>query len=268
MPATDTVFAGSIPGLYDRYLVPLLFSPYAAAVAGRARVLNPARILETAAGTGVVTAALHEALPDSDIVATDLNPPMLNVAANRIRSGKVRFEPADAQLLPFAVGSFDLVVCQFGIMFVPDKVDANAEARRVLREGGRYMLVIWDRVERNLATRAVGEAVARLFPDDSASFYERLPFRYHDPAVIEHDLLAAGFDAIAFETVELRSRARSAAEAAIGLCQGSPMRTEIEKQGPDALERATKAAEQALRRFEGPDGFDAPMSAHIVIATR
>ncbi|HEU4705024.1 MAG TPA: class I SAM-dependent methyltransferase [Sphingomicrobium sp.] len=268
MPAADTVFAGSIPGIYDRYMVPLLFSPYAAVVAGRARALNPARILETAAGTGVVTAALHDALPDSDIVATDLNPPMLDVAASRIRSRKVRFEQADAQSLPFADASFDLVVCQFGIMFVPDKVAANAEARRVLAQGGRYLLVVWDRVERNLATSAVGEAVAQLFPDDSATFYDRIPFRYHDPAIIEHDLLAAGFDDIAFETVALRSRARSAAEAAKGLCQGSPMRTEIEKLGPGALERSTEAAEQALRRFEGPDGFDAPMSAHLVVATR
>lgn len=268
MTSTDTVFAGSIPAIYDRYMVPLLFAPYARLVAERARVLEPSRILETAAGTGTVTAALHEALPDAQIVATDLNQPMLDLAAARIRSAKVRFEQADAQSLPFADASFDLVVCQFGIMFVPDKVRANAEARRVLRDGGRYMLVIWDRVERNLATRAAGEAVARLFPDDAASFYERIPFRYHDPAIIEHDLLAAGFDDIEFETVELRSRALSARDAAMGLCQGSPMRTEIEKQGPDALERATAAAEQALRPFESPDGLDAPISAHLVTAIR
>jgi ubiquinone/menaquinone biosynthesis C-methylase UbiE len=268
MPATDTVFAGSIPGLYDRYMVPLIFAPYAGLVAERARALEPGQILETAAGTGVVTEALHRALPDAQIVATDLNPAMLDVAAARIRSARVVFQPADAQALPFQDSSFDLVVCQFGIMFVPDKVKANAEARRVLRDAGRYLLVIWDRVERNLATRIAGEAVANLFPEDAGSFYERLPFRYHDPAQIEHDLIAAGFDDIEFETIELRSRAPSAREAAIGLCQGTPMRAEIEKRGPDALERATEAAAEALAQFEGPDGFDAPMSAHVVTAIR
>ena len=268
MASTDTTFAGSIPGIYDRYMVPLLFEPYAEIVAERAKALQPRRILETAAGTGAVTQALCRALPDSEIVATDLNQPMLDVAASRTGSDKVSFAQADAEALPFPDGDFDLVVCQFGIMFMPDKVKANAEARRVLGPGGRYILVIWDRVERNLATRVVGEAVARLFPEDAASFYERIPFRYHDPAVIERDLLAAGFNDIEFETVELRSRALSAAAAAKGLCQGSPMRTEIEKHGPDALKRATDTAEQALRRFEGPDGLDAPMSAHVVVATK
>ena len=264
MATIDATFAGSIPGLYNRYLGPLLFEPYAAVVAERAAKLRPARILETAAGTGIVTAALHEALPEAEIIATDLNQAMLDVAAEQIRSDKVSFRATDAQSLPFGDSEFDLVVCQFGVMFFPDKVAANGEARRVLRRGGRYMLIIWDRLERNLATMVAGRAVAALFPGNEAPFYERIPFRYHDPAVIEHDLLAAGFNDIEFETVELRSRLASAREAATGLCQGTPMRADIEAFGPDALERATEAAAEALRQFEGPDGFDAPMSAHIV----
>ena len=268
MTATDTVFAGSIPGLYDRYMGPMLFAPYAEVVAARAKALQPARILETAAGTGIVTAALHEALPDAEIVATDLNQAMLDVAAGRIRSDKVSFLAADAQSLPFEDASFDLVACQFGVMFYPDKVLANAEARRVLRDGGHYLLVIWDSIDRNLATKVAGAAVAALFPDDAAAFFERIPFRYHDRAAIEGDLRRAGFAAIDFETVELRSRAPSARDAAIGLCQGTPMRAELEKRGPDALEQATQCATQALRQFEGPDGFNAPMTAHIVVATK
>ena len=268
MTATDTVFAGSIPGLYDRYMGPMLFAPYAEVVAARAKALQPARILETAAGTGIVTAALHEALPDAEIVATDLNQAMLDVAAGRIRSHQVSFLAADAQQLPFTDASFDVVACQFGVMFYPDKVAANAEARRVLRPGGRYVLVIWDSIDRNLATKVAGAAVAALFPDDAAAFFERIPFRYHDRAAIEGDLRRAGFAAIDFETVELRSRAPSARDAAIGLCQGTPMRAELEKRGPDALEQATQCATQALRQFEGPDGFNAPMTAHIVVATK
>jgi ubiquinone/menaquinone biosynthesis C-methylase UbiE len=268
MGTSDTVFAGSIPAMYDRYMVPMLFRPYAEQTAERARALAPKRILETAAGTGVVTEALHDAMPDADIVATDLNAPMLEQAGRRVEAANVRFQHADALDLPFEDGSFDLVVCQFGIMFFPDKVKGNSEARRVLRDGGHYLLVIWDKVENNLATSVAGKAVAELFPDEPAAFYERIPFRYHERGLIESDLRAAGFSEIAFETVELRSRAASARDVAIGLTQGTPMRSEIEKRGPGALARATDVAAKALLQFEGPDGFDAPMSAHIVIATK
>jgi hypothetical protein len=153
-------------------------------------------------------------------------------------------------------------------MFFPDKVRGNAEARRVLRDGGTYLLVIWDEVEHNLATKVAGAAVAELFPDDPAAFYERIPFRYHVLDTIRGDLRAAGFERIDIETVELRSHAASARDAAIGLTQGTPMRSEIEKRGPDALAAATDAAANALRRFEGANGFDAPMSAHVVTATK
>lgn len=262
------MFAGSIPAIYDRYMVPLVFAPYAQLVAERAKALAPKRVLETAAGTGVVTRALHEALPDASIVATDLNVPMLEEAARRITGEKVRLEAADAQDLPYEDGSFDLVVCQFGIMFFPDKVRANSEARRVLRDGGHYLLVIWDRIDRNLATRAAGQAVANLFPDDAGAFYERIPFRYFDREAIRADLKAAGFEQVEIETVELRSRAASARDAATGLVQGTPMRSEIEQRDPAMLAPATDAAEESLKQFEGPEGFDAPMSAHLVTATK
>lgn len=268
MSSTDTVFAGSIPETYEQYMVPLIFRPYAELLAERVTSFAPSRILETAAGTGVVTRALHRALPNAEIVATDLNQPMLDQAGQQLRVPQVRFQQADALDLPFDDASFDVVLCQFGVMFFPDKAKANAEARRVLRDGGKYLLVIWDKVDRNLATKVAGPAVAELFPDDTAAFYERIPFRYHDRAVIEDDLRNAGFVDIAFDTVELRSRAATARDAAIALTQGTPMRSDIEKRGPDALANATEAAAQALRIFEGKDGFDAPMSAHLVTATK
>lgn len=268
MSVTDTAFAGSIPGLYDRYLGPLLFQPYAQEVARRAAELGARHVLETAAGTGIATEALHRALLEANIVATDLNPAMLDMAAQRVNSDRVSFQPADALDLPFADGSFDLVVCQFGVMFFPDKVKANAEARRVLREGGRYLLVIWDRIDRNAATYAAGKAVAALFPDDSSAFYERIPFRYHDRDTIRADLVAAGFDDVEIETVELSSRAAAARDVALGLVQGTPMRSEIEQRGEGMLQRATDAAAEALNQYESESGFEAPMSALIVTATK
>jgi ubiquinone/menaquinone biosynthesis C-methylase UbiE len=268
MGSRDTVFDGSIPAIYDRYNVPLLFRPYAEVAAERAKALQPSRILETACGTGVVTEALARALPDAEIVATDLNQPMLDEAKERISSPRVTFRQADALALPFDDESFDLVLCQFGVMFFPDKVKGHAEARRVLRPGGSYMTLIWDKVQDNVATHVAGNAVAALFPENAESFYLRIPFRYHDTAAIEGDLREAGFDNVAIQRVELVSRAPSARDAAIGLTQGTPMRTEIESRGPNALQRATDAAEAALRQYEGPHGFEAPMAAYLVTATK
>jgi ubiquinone/menaquinone biosynthesis C-methylase UbiE len=268
MSVTDTLFAGSIPSLYDRYLGPTLFQPYAEEIAKRASELDPRRVLEIAAGTGIVTEALHRGLLEAEIVATDLNPAMLDIAAQRISSDRVTFQPADALNLPFEDGSFGLVVCQFGIMFFPDKVKGNVEARRVLRDGGTYLLAIWDTVERNEGSDVIGEAVAALFPDNPPRFIDRTPFGYADRAHIERDLCAAGFDKITIETIEKRCRAPSARDLAIGMCCGSPLRNEIEERDPAMLDRAVDAAAAALAPWEGPDGFDAPMSAHIVMATR
>lgn len=268
MTATDTVFAGSIPALYDRYMVPMLFEPFAADVADRAKQLEPRDVLEIAAGTGVVTQAIHRAMPDCNIVATDLNPAMLDQAAKRLHSPKVRFQAADAQELPLDDQSFDLVVCQFGVMFFPDKVAANREAFRVLRAGGHYLLLIWDSIDKNPAAKALHEAVAAQFPNDPPAFFARVPHGYCNLELVTADLMAAGFDDIEFETIGHRSRLPSAIDAATGLCQGSPLRSEIEARDHSALDRVTEAAAKALQKFEGPDGFDAPMSAHLVTAIK
>ena len=264
MTETGTPFKHSTPELYDRYMGPLLFEPYAKVLAERAALLQPDRILETAAGTGIVTRALHLAVPRAQIVATDVNPVMLDVAARRLGSDRVSFQSADAQDLPFDDESFDLVVCQFGVMFFPDKVRANEEARRVLRAGGHYLLVSFDRLEFNPVPKAAGNAVAELFPDDPPSYMERGPFSYVDPALIEHDLHAAGFTKIKLETVALTS-CGSARDAAQGLVLGSPFRAEIERRDPSALGRALDAVTAALAPW---DQTDAPISAHVVTGAK
>jgi ubiquinone/menaquinone biosynthesis C-methylase UbiE len=265
MAANDSAFAGSIPQLYDHYLGPFLFEPYADEVARRAAALRPKRILETAAGTGIVTEALHRACPDAEIVATDLNQAMLDVAATRIHSERVVFVASDAQALPFDADGFDLVVCQFGVMFYPDRIKGNAEARRILQPGGRYMLVIWDGLDRNPASARVHQAVASLFPDSPPQFLARTPFGYNDPARIEHDLLEAGFTDIGFETVALKSRPEATPKhAAFGLVCGSPLKAEIEEREPGAAERVAEAAERA---FDAA-GFDSSLSAHVVTAIK
>lgn len=268
MVSIDVRFSGAIPENYERYMVPLLFRPYAELLAERAHELKPRRILETAAGTGVVTGALAAALPEAEIVSTDLNQAMLDVAATRVSSPTVSFREADALALPFDDASFDLVVCQFGAMFYPDKILGNAEARRVLREGGHYLLAIWDAIERNPLSNLAHEAMQRHFPDNPPMFMKRGPFSYYEPEWIERDLEAAGFTDVSIETVALVSRSPSAEDGARGLCYGSPMRVELEEYGSDALDSVFGEVVQAARQYEGPNGFEAPMSAHIVTATR
>lgn len=262
MAETD-VFKHSTPELYDRYMGPLLFEPYAKYVAELVAWLHPNRILETAAGTGIVTRAVSEVVPEATIVATEINPSVVQFAAQRVRLDNVTFEPADAQDLPFDDASFDLVLCLFGIMFFPDKVRANAEARRVLRPGGRYIVVTFNGLDLNPVPKVAGEAVATLFPEDPR-YMERGPFSYTDAARVEEDLQAAGFDDVKVEAIELSSRV-IARDAARGIVLGSPFRAEIERLDPSALERAVAAVERKLVVW---DGKDAPMSAHVATAVR
>jgi SAM-dependent methyltransferase len=270
MASVDTRFSGSVPVNYDRYLVPLLFQPYAELLADRARDWKPRRILETAAGTGVVTSALAAALPEAEIVATDLNQAMLDVAKQRVTSRNVAFRQADALDLPFDDGTFDLVICQFGVMFYPDKIKGGAEALRMLRDGGRYLFAVWNRIERNPLSKLANESLREIFPDDPPQFMVRGPFSYHEPDWITRDLHAAGFGEVDIETVELASRSGSAEDGARGLVYGSPMGVELEEygRGTDVLDRVFTKVSEAARCYESQNGFEAPMSAHIVTASR
>ena len=250
---TDAAFAGSIPELYDTLLVPLLFAPYAADLAGRATSLAPKHVLEIAAGTGALTRMLAHTLPDSTaIVATDLNQPMLDRAAAVGTVRPVTWQQADAQQLPFADASFDLVICQFGAMFVPDKQRAFAEAHRVLMPGGVLLFNVWDRVEDNAFAHTVTRTLATMFPDNPPAFLARTPHGYHESSTIEADVRRGGFAGPSTcTTVTAQSDAASASTAAIAYCQGTPLRGELEAIGPDALSSATLACTDALTKEFG-----------------
>src|SRR5258708_32605649 len=171
MTKADAVFAGSIPSIYDRYLGPLIFEPYAADLADRLSALDAERVLETAAGTGIVTRALLRSLSASvSVVASDLNQPMLDHAAERVSSTRVSWQKADAQALPFPDGAFDAVVCQFGVMFFPDKQKAYREARRVLKPGGHFIFNVWDRIEHKGFANLVTASVPEKFPNTPRPF--------------------------------------------------------------------------------------------------
>jgi ubiquinone/menaquinone biosynthesis C-methylase UbiE len=256
MTASDKAFTGSIPQIYDRLLVPMIFAPYARDLAQRVKAYQPRDLLETAAGTGAATAALVSELPESaQITATDLNEPMLARARMHLTDNpRIKWQQADALALPFGERSFDIVVCQFGVMFFPDKVSGYAEARRVLKPGGRFVFNVWDKIEENDFPNVVYQTLQRLFPDNPPQFIARTPHGYHDAARIRADLIEAGFTDIAIETVAHRSRANSPQDPATAFCQGTPMRGEIEACGAPGLEATTqKCAETLARRFgNGP----------------
>lgn len=263
---TDKVFAGSIPRVYETYLVPLLFEPYAADLVNRLASCSPGRVLEVAAGTGVVTRALASVLPEHvSIVATDLNQPMLDQAAALGTRRPVEWRQADAMQLPFGDGTFDAVVCQFGAMFFPEKPKAFAEARRVLRPGGVFIFNVWDRIEENEFADIVTAALVALFPEDPPRFLARTPHGYHDRARIEQDLVRGGFSAAPeIITVAARSRARSFRDPAIAFCQGTPLRAEIEARDASRLGEATDIAARAIAQRFGRGDVDGKMQAHVV----
>lgn len=264
--STDTQFSGAIPELYEKLLVPLIFAPFAVDIVARLAPRAPRRVLEIAAGTGVVTRQLASVLAgDVAIVATDLNQAMLDHASSVGTARPVEWRQADAMKLPFPDASFDAVVCQFGAMFFPDRAHAYAEARRVLAPGGVFLFSAWDRIEDNEFTDTVTESLRALFPDDPPRFLARVPHGYHDLAKIADDVKQGGFAKTpATSTVAARSRASSARLPAIALCLGTPMRSEIEARDASRLEMACDVATRAMEARYGLGAVDGKIQAHVV----
>lgn len=265
-PTTDKVFAGSIPKLYETYLVPLIFEPYAADLVSRLRAKRLSHVLEIAAGTGVVTRALAVELPESTtIVATDLNQAMLDQASAVGTKRAVEWRQADAMQLPFQDATFDAVLCQFGVMFFPEKPKAFSEVRRVLRPGGVFIFNVWDRIEENEFADTVTTALESVFLEDPPRFLARTPHGYHDRSHIARDLANGGFTTSPrIDTVTARSRAKSPREPAIAYCQGTPLRNEIEARDATRLGEATNVAAEAIAKRFGRGAVDGRIQAHVV----
>lgn len=264
---SNVVFAGSIPENYDRYLGPAFFEPFADDMARRASLEHPKTILEIACGTGIVTRRLRDSLPASRIVATDLNPGMFEFAQRKFRaSDKIEWQQADAVALPFPDRSFDLIVCQFGFMFVPDKPAAMRECFRVLNSGGVLLFNTWDKIDNNPAARMTHETIGSFFDNDPPSFYE-LPFGFHDETLIRDLLATAGFKLIESSLMKLPCRSSSAAEFAIGLVRGNPVSTAIQERGMNMQMIQDTVAQKIGERF-GAEPVEATMQAFVWRAVR
>jgi SAM-dependent methyltransferase len=267
MSGDSAAFSGDIPHYYDAGLGPIIFSGYAADIARRAAEMQPSHVLETAAGTGIVTRSLRDALPvTTQLTCTDLQAPMLEVAKRKFRvDERVDFQPADATALPFADAVFDLVVCQFGVMFYPDKDRAYREVRRVLVDGGRYLFSVWDLHRYNGFARITHDAINRFFPTDPPQFM-KIPFSYgFDP--IKESLIDAGFSDISATVVQLMRELPDLDLFAQGLVYGSPIIDQVRARGGVDAEEIRAAIVRDLEQEFGNAGF-MPIQALVFSATK
>lgn len=271
-PLPDKLFTGTIPQSYDTLMVPLIFEPYAADMARRVAALTPKAVLETAAGSGAVTRALAPKLGlGARYAVTDLNQPMLDHAAGRQGPDpRIEWRQADALDLPFDDATFDVVCCQFGAMFFPDRVAGYAEARRVLRPGGHFVFNVWDSLAHNAFAAEVHDALAAFFPHDPPRFIARTPHGYYDVSLIREELVQAGFaeDTISIETVAHTSRAASARDVATAYCQGTPLRNEIESRDAGALQPALERVTEEIARHHGDGPVAGKIQAHVIVAAK
>ena len=270
MADRNAAFVGEIPLNYDRFLGPIFFHGYADDLAARVPVTPGMRVLETACGTGIVTRRLIDRIRGyGSLVATDLNEAMIAHGRANVPGGPdlVEWRQADATRLPFPDGSFDAVVCQFGLMFFPDKAAGVREAFRVLKPGGRYFFNVWDAIVHNPIARIAHETVATFFPADPPTFY-KVPFSLHDAEPVRGLLVQAGFGEIAWTRLEKFGTGPSAADAARGLIEGNPILGAIMERRPEALGDIKQAVAAAIAAELGDHPVTFPLRALVFSARR
>jgi ubiquinone/menaquinone biosynthesis C-methylase UbiE len=262
-------FAGTIPEHYDKYLGPMIFEPYARDLAQRAAKVSGSSVLEIAAGTGVATRFLRDALPAATkVVATDLNEPMLQIAKTKFKSTeKIEFKPADAMSLPFPDQVFDVAICQFGVMFFPDKLASFREVARVLKPQGSYIFSVWDSLNHNPMMKSIHELTTRLYAENPPNFYQT-PFGFYQIDPIKEMLLSTGFQEITFSVLKCSLSSPSAKDAATGLVKGNPISLQILERKTHSIEEVMSHVERELANKFGKAPVRSSMQAIVVQAQK
>lgn len=256
MNTTSTAFDGSIPENYDAYLGPLLFEFSAKDLAGRVKKMvgESGEVLEIAAGTGVSTKLLRSALPENvSILATDLSEGMLGHA--RKKRGdltNVTYEVADALELPYENDRFDVVVCQFGIMFFPDKQKGLGEMMRVVKPGGFVIFNVWDTLEQNSIVELAARVISTFFESEPPKFLH-IPFGYNNVTEIKGLMENAGLDAINAEVIAATVEGSSPRDIARGFVTGNPTIIEIQARGTASPEAVVEKVQEEIEKEYGSE---------------
>ena len=267
--ASITLFAGSVPVNYDKYLGPVLFEPYALDLVERLKNDKMKHLLELACGTGRVTRHLVNLIPDGgSFVATDLNQGMLDVAKAKLQSEKIEWKVGDAQNLPFDDGQFDHMVCQFGIMFFPDKEKSFREAHRVLKPGGKYIFNTWEAVERNPRIDTIWKVIYEVFGNESPDFFQKGPHSFYNKNEIQQLLLNAGFRKINIETVEKTPKYSGPDDLIIGFADGSPLANYLAEKDQEVQVNFRKRLRKELNEQDKILGNTVPSLALVIEVTR
>lgn len=256
MNKINVQFSGSIPEAYDKYLGPLLFEFSAKDTASRIESNIPAggKMLEIACGTGISTYYIRNSLVgDIHITATDVNPAMLDYAKSKHGDlDGVTFEVADALSLPYEDNSFDAVVCQFGIMFFPDKLKGLQEMHRVLKPGGTLYLTVWDKIEKNESALIIYFSIEKFFESNPPQF-TKIPFSFNDIESIKEIFSNAGFKNCNHNIVAETVKGIPAIDVARGWITGSPNIIEINERAVASTEEIIKSVSDAIIEKLGPE---------------
>jgi ubiquinone/menaquinone biosynthesis C-methylase UbiE len=264
-----TAFAGSVPKNYDRYLGPVLFEPYALDVAERLKNDNLKEVLELACGTGRVTKHLATLIAEEgQLVATDLNADMLALAETNVISSKIKWQVADAQELPFDDNGFDHVVCQFGVMFFPDKQKAFAEAHRVLQPGGKFLFSVWDQLEHNPPIFIIQKVMDAMFGEDAPDFMKKGPHSFFGKVIIKQFLTDAGFQSIHLDVVQKTGVYSSPDDLVTGFVDGSPLSSFLEKHPRSVKSELKQKLHEELTAEVERYGKQVPLQAIVVEAVK
>lgn len=257
----NSTFTKTIAENYEKYFSPMFFTAPAKDIAGRLSI-EQGRVLELACGTGQLTRIIREKYPDADIIATDLNPGMISVAKTISSTEKIQWQTMDAQEIQFDDNSFDVVICQFGFMFFPDKQKAAAEGYRVLKPGGKFIFSTWDKIETQHITVIANDIIKSFFPSDPPMFFN-VPFSMSDPSVIESLMKNTGFRDVSVDNPRLEGQSSSADDAAKGFTIGNPMYLAICERDESLLQEIQAAVKQAFIDEFGSGPISVPLSLFV-----
>lgn len=260
---SNTRFEITIPKVYEQYLGPYLYEPYSKFVTNRI-IGNPQNVLEIGVGSGRLTKHLVKKISkEAKLTAIDINPNMLDIARQKINAANVKFEVADAQELPFADNSFDLVICQFGFMFLPNKQKGFNEAWRVLKPRGQFLFVTWDKAENNITLHISQQIILQLLEAIPPVYFGKAYYAMNNPEELRNYTKVAGFENGTVEKITLEGKCPSAMDAAIGFIEGNSIIKEILKEGPELLHTIKTTIASKINEQVGKDPIQSELNAWL-----